>query len=188
MKLKNFSTPRSRFIPNFQTQMESEDDEWELCYDDGFVYKRRKRRRLNSPEPSTAPDQNALEKLRKERKKTTLLKLKSKYEKEIVQWQHLSNTLSALQLSSSNQLNEQQQQQNQNLSIPSTSGSAESSLLDDLLSQVEAQEAIIHDISNLCDVAEAMCSKQEEQYKQSLFDLPIWSTPLELMQVLCYDD
>lgn len=136
MKLKNFSTPRSRFIPNFQTQMESEDDEWELCYDDGFVYKRRKRRRLNSPEPSTAPDQNALEKLRKERKKTTLLKLKSKYEKEIVQWQHLSNTLSALQLSSSNQLNEQQQQQNQNLSIPSTSGSAESSLLDDLLSQV----------------------------------------------------
>lgn len=134
--MKNFSTPRSRFIPNFQTQMESEDDEWELCYDDGFVYKRRKRRRLNSPEPSTAPDQNALEKLRKERKKTTLLKLKSKYEKEIVQWQHLSNTLSALQLSSSNQLNEQQQQQNQNLSIPSTSGSAESSLLDDLLSQV----------------------------------------------------
>lgn len=169
--------------------MESEDDEWELCYDDGFVYKRRKRRRLNSPEPSsTAPDQNALEKLRKERKKTTLLKLKSKYEKEIVQWEHLSNTLSALQLSSSNQLNEQQQQQNQNLSIPSTSGSAESSLLDDLLSQVEAQEAIIHDISNLCDVAEAMCSKQEEQYKQSLFDLPIWSTPLELMQALCYDD
>jgi len=54
--------------------------------------------------------------------------------------------------------------------------------------QVEAQEAIIHDISNLCDVAEAMCSKQEEQYKQSLFDLPIWSTPLELMHVLCYDD
>jgi len=124
--------------------MESEDDEWELCYDDGFVYKRRKRRRLNSPEPSTAPDQNALEKLRKERKKNTLLKLKSKYEKEIVHWEHLSNTLSALQLSSSNQLNEQQQQQqNQNLSIPSTSGSAESSHLHDLLSQVTSTFLVI---------------------------------------------
>lgn len=51
--------------------------------------------------------------------------------------------------------------------------------------QVEAQEAVIQDISNLCDVAEAMCSKREEQFKQSLFDLPIWASPLDLMQVLC---
>ncbi|GAU45827.1 hypothetical protein TSUD_115150 [Trifolium subterraneum] len=114
--------------------MESEDDDWEICYDDGFVYKR-KRRRLNPPEPVTSSEPDS-EKLRKERKKQTLLKLKSKYENEIV----------------------------------------------------EAQEAIIHDISNLCDVAEAMCFKQEQLSKQSLFDLPIWSTPHELMQVLCYDD
>lgn len=53
--------------------------------------------------------------------------------------------------------------------------------------QVEAQEAIIHDISNLCDIAEAMCCKQEQQFKQSLFDLPIWSSPVELMKALCDD-
>ena len=51
--------------------------------------------------------------------------------------------------------------------------------------QVEAQEAIIQDISHLCNVAEAVCFKREEQFKQSLFDLPIWASPLELMQVLC---
>ncbi|XP_045812581.1 uncharacterized protein LOC123906665 [Trifolium pratense] len=166
--------------------MESEDDDWELCYDDGFVYKR-KRRRLNPPEPvnSSEPDSEIL---RKERKKHTLLKLKSKYEKEILQWENLSNTLRSLQISSSPQLQQQQQQQHQTLSLPSTSSSTQSNLLDDLLSQVEAQEAIIHDISNLCDVAEAMCFKQEQLFKQSLFDLPIWSTPHELMQALCYDD
>ncbi|PNX75048.1 hypothetical protein L195_g032038 [Trifolium pratense] len=115
--------------------MESEDDDWELCYDDGFVYKR-KRRRLNPPEPvnSSEPDSEIL---RKERKKHTLLKLKSKYEKEILQWENLSNTLRSLQISSSPQLQQQQQQQQQHqtLSLPSTSSSTQSNLLDDLLSQ-----------------------------------------------------
>lgn len=51
--------------------------------------------------------------------------------------------------------------------------------------QAEAQEAIICDISNLCDVAEAMYSAQEEQLKQSFIDLPVWSSPRELMASLC---
>jgi hypothetical protein len=53
--------------------------------------------------------------------------------------------------------------------------------------QVEAQEAIVRDLSNLCDVAEAMCNAQEEQLKQSLIDLPIWASPPELMASLCDD-
>lgn len=51
--------------------------------------------------------------------------------------------------------------------------------------QAEAQEAIIGDVSNLCDIAEAMCSEQEEQITQSLLDLPIWGSPRELMNSLC---
>jgi hypothetical protein len=112
--------------------MESEDDDWELCYDDGFVYKR-KRRRLNPPDPATSSQPDS-EKLRKQRKKRTLLKLKSNYENEILQWENLSNTLHSLQISSSPQL--QQQQQDQTLSLPSTSSSTQSNLLDHLLSQV----------------------------------------------------
>lgn len=51
--------------------------------------------------------------------------------------------------------------------------------------QAEAQEALINDVSNLCDVAEALSSVQEEQLKQSLFDLPVWASPQELMAALC---
>ncbi|KAK7271638.1 hypothetical protein RJT34_27704 [Clitoria ternatea] len=165
-----------------------EDDQWELCNDDGFVYKR-KRRRLDAlppPPPEPESDQDFAEKRRRERKKHTLLKLKSQYEKEILQWESLSNTLRSMQ--------EQQQQHtplrsqsNQTPLLPSTSSSTGSSLLHDLLSQVEAQEAIIRDVSNLCDVSEAMCVKREEQFKQPFFDLPIWASPLELMRGLCDD-
>ncbi|CAL5186297.1 unnamed protein product [Lathyrus oleraceus] len=168
--------------------MDLEDEEWELCCDDGLVYKRKRGRFNPPPESSSVADEKRLENLRRERKKQTLLKLKSKFEKEIVHWENLSNTLRALRISSSTQLQqlqEKQQIQDQTPSLPSTSSSlTQSSLLDDLLFQVEAQEAIIHDISNLCDVAEAICFKQE----QALFDLQIWSTPLDLMQVLSYED
>ncbi|TKY50486.1 hypothetical protein E2542_SST27950 [Spatholobus suberectus] len=162
-----------------------EDDEWELCYDEGFVYKR-KRRRTEAP----APSENDAEKRRRERKKQTLLKLKSKYEKEILQWESLSNTLRSMQQRTTLHCHPQPQS-NQTPSPPSTSSSTDSaggSLLHDLLLQVEAQEAIIRDVSNLCDIAEAVCVKREEQFKQTLFDHPIWASPLELMQVLCDDD
>lgn len=56
-----------------------------------------------------------------------------------------------------------------------------------LTTQVEAQEAIVRDVSNLCDVAEAMCNAQEEQLNQSLINLPIWAAPHELIASLCDD-
>ncbi|KAG4911440.1 hypothetical protein AAZX31_19G002500 [Glycine max] len=162
-----------------------EDDQLELCNDDGFVFKRKRRRVDAPPPPPSEPDQEAAEKFRRERKKQTLLKLKSKYEKEILQWESFSNTLRSMQ-----QLHttpQQQPQPNLSLSLPSTD-SAGTSLLRDLLLQVEAQDAIIRDVSNLCDIAEAVCVKREEQLKQTLFDLPIWASPLELMQGLCDGD
>lgn len=51
--------------------------------------------------------------------------------------------------------------------------------------QAEAQEAIIGDVSNLCDMVETMCSAQEEDLAQSLIDLPVWGSPRELMKSLC---
>ncbi|KAM7253871.1 hypothetical protein ACFE04_031553 [Oxalis oulophora] len=53
--------------------------------------------------------------------------------------------------------------------------------------QAEAHEAIIHDVSNLCDVVEAMCDAQEERVKKLYIDLPVWSSPQELMATLCED-
>lgn len=51
--------------------------------------------------------------------------------------------------------------------------------------QAEAQESIIADVSSLCDTVEAMCRAEEEDFAQSLIDLPIWGSPRELMRSLC---
>ncbi|XP_028772366.1 uncharacterized protein LOC114729523 [Neltuma alba] len=177
-----------------------EDDGWELCNDDGFVYKRKKRRldpddAAAAAQVSFTPDGDHLATLqqRRERKRRTLLKLKDKYQREIEQWDLLSSTLRAMEERASRVRQEQEEAREQNAPLASPSPTTEGkvsvggSLVDELLLQVEAQEAIIHDVSNLCDVAEAMCHKQEQQLNQSLFDLPIWASPNELMRFLCDD-
>ncbi|XP_038704492.1 uncharacterized protein LOC120000473 [Tripterygium wilfordii] len=171
------------------------DDEWELCNDDGFIYKRKKRLRVDDPEPvSTAPDPELERRSRRERKRRTLLRLKREYQSEIDHWENLSNTLHVMQDKTQHQINLQQEQLEKD-DTPSLSNSpprevqggkdSGGSLVDELLLQIEAQEAIIHDVSNLCDVAEAMCNAQEERLKQQYFDLPIWASPEELMASLC---
>ncbi|XP_030953770.1 uncharacterized protein LOC115976565 [Quercus lobata] len=168
----------------------ADDEEWELYNDDGFVYKRKKRR-LNPDEAALAArppsmDPEAEERNRRERKRKTLLKLKERYQTEIDRWELLSNTLRAME--------ERARQRQEHEDTPSFSALPLSSpeivngsLVDELLLQVEAQEAIIRDVSNLCDVAEAMCNAQEEQMKQSFIDLPIWTSPHELIASLCVD-
>ncbi|KAK6153103.1 hypothetical protein DH2020_012742 [Rehmannia glutinosa] len=171
-------------------------DEWELVNDDGFVHKRKKRPRLDPTATSSSapppPDPAVERRHRRERKKTALLKLRDKYLNEISRWELLSNTIKEMEQNAQTQLLERQDL------YPTTSfgeasssgdGSASDStrrrVVDDLLSQVEAQEAIIRDVSNLCDVAEALCSAQEERLKQQLTDLPIWEpSPHELMAAL----
>lgn len=174
-----------------------EDDDWELCNDDGFVYKRKKRRldpdaaAVAHVSSATDVDHLAALQQRRERKKRTLLKLKDQYQRELEQWDLLSSTLRAMEERTSRFRQEHERVPEQTAPLvshsPTTKGKASvgGSLVDELLLQVEAQEAIIHDISNLCDIAEAMCHKQEQQVNQSLFDLPIWASPNELMQFLC---
>ncbi|KAG6720077.1 hypothetical protein I3842_03G040500 [Carya illinoinensis] len=177
-----------------------EADEWELYNDDGFVYKRKKRR-LDPAAAAQTPsntDPEAEERNRRERKRATLLKLKARYQSEIDRWELLSDALRAMEEkyrhSQSQSSVRQQQLSEREEKEPTASFSASSlhlpefvngSLVDELLLQVEAEEAVIHDVSHLCDVAEAMCSAQEERLKQSLIDLPIWASPHELIASLC---
>lgn len=51
--------------------------------------------------------------------------------------------------------------------------------------QAERRQDIIRDLTHMCDVAEALCEAQEEQFKQSLLELPVWASPRELMAALC---
>ncbi|XP_030544630.1 uncharacterized protein LOC115751065 [Rhodamnia argentea] len=173
------------------------EDEWELCNDDGFVYKRKKRRLDPSaaaapPPPQPPPDPLAEENHRRERKRKALLKIKGRYQEELALWEHLSNTCRAMQ-EKARELQLEREKERERAS--SLSGSADEELdrqrsdfgstIDKLLLQAEAQEALINDVSNLCDVAEELSSVQEEQLKQSLFDLPVWASPQELMAALC---
>ncbi|XVF24977.1 hypothetical protein REPUB_Repub13aG0173700 [Reevesia pubescens] len=168
---------------------------WELCNDDGFIYKREKRHRVLT-EPAPLPgDPEEEEKRRREWKRKNLLRVKEKYRKEIEEWKVLSNTLKAMQEKALRfQLQQQEKMElretEEKQKTASCSGSEKkdntsSSLVDELLLQAEAQEMIIRDVSNLCDISEAMCNTKEEQLKQYYFDLPIWASPRDLMASLC---
>lgn len=117
-----------------------EDDDWELINDDGFVYKCKKRPRLDPIASTSAPPPDPVveEKNRRERKRKTLIKLKERYQNEIHQWELLSNTLKGLNIKSEHQRQLLQLEINQ-LPVESPVQSSDSTccrLLDDLLAQV----------------------------------------------------
>ncbi|XP_002521487.2 uncharacterized protein LOC8279097 [Ricinus communis] len=178
---------------------DNEGEEWELRHEDGFTYNILKRQRLFDPAEAVQPpvtDPKAEERHRKQRKKKILLKLKAQYQREIDQWELLSNSLRSVQ----DRAYQQQQQQSRDVDqTPSSSSlsleptstgvegneNASGSLIHELLLLAEAQEAVIHDVSYLCDVAESMCNAEKEWLAQSYIDLPVWSSPRKLMQSLC---
>lgn len=129
--------------------MEINDKDWELINDDGFIYWRPKRPRLDSTTTTitatttvAVTDPAAEAKSRRERKKKVLLNLKKKYQQEINHWEHLSNTLQALQQhtqsQSQNQLPPEELVSDQTVSgVPESSlDSSYMELVDTLLAQV----------------------------------------------------
>ncbi|CAL9248388.1 unnamed protein product [Arabidopsis halleri] len=186
-----------------------EDEDWELFNDDGFVYKRKKRSRIADAEETSKPPDPELdpvveERNRRIRKKSILVKLKRKYQSEIEQWEILSNSLNDMQKKADRFQSTQREERfnaNETMSFFETTSStteggrefggedasAPSSMLDQLLFMAEAQEAVINDVSKLCEVAENICRIEEEEKRQSFFDLPIWSSPTDLMTSLCAD-
>ncbi|CAH2080072.1 unnamed protein product [Thlaspi arvense] len=170
--------------------------EWELCNDDGFVYKRMKcggeettaGEASNSAVPEVNPAEE--ERNRRKRKRKILEKLKRKYQREIDHWEILSNNLCALQ-EKSNQFQS---------SLPESSSSIETreqiekdafslpSFIDELLSTEEAREGIIQNVSSVCEIAEEACRKEEEEEKEMFFNLPVWGSPKDLMASLCDGD
>ncbi|GAB2296832.1 hypothetical protein Dimus_030933 [Dionaea muscipula] len=181
-----------------------ESEEWELTNDDGFVYKRKKRRpdlaSLAPPPPDPAPDPELEERQRRERKRKALLKVRDKYAREIFLWEHLSNTLRASERSTKEKQEQRarlkivrqkqkhlQREGAERASARVPKGIAFRSLADGLLLKVQAQEALISRLTNLCDVAEALCNAEEDKVKQLFLDLPIWGSPRELMESMCKD-
>ncbi|XP_057471129.1 uncharacterized protein LOC130759951 [Actinidia eriantha] len=179
--------------------VEWEEDEWDLVNDDGFVYKVKKRLCLDAasaisslPPPDPAEEENCWQ----ERKKGTLAKLKEKYQNEIDQWELLSITLWALQQRARKQQCRERTPATMteimscDLDFGSPHPPRDSSgrrRVDDLILKAEADESLIQYVSNLCEMAGAVCSVHEKHMKRSLVDLPAWSSPRQLMASLCDD-
>ncbi|CAL1391665.1 unnamed protein product [Linum trigynum] len=171
-----------------------EGGEWELRHDDdGFTYKILKRPRLDEisvPEPP-AVDPEAEEKRRRSRKQKVLLKLKGRYQEEIDRWERLSNSLREMEerVRQETESRKVQQFEGMNLGSPAVEGMEDScaSLVDELLAKADAEERLILSFSNLCDQAEAACDARQERFVESFLELPVWSSPRELMASLCDD-
>ncbi|KAK9705020.1 hypothetical protein RND81_07G027400 [Saponaria officinalis] len=168
------------------TTTTTDPDEWEVVHDGGFVYKRKKRRLdptafVAAADPT--PDAAIEAKERRKRKRQALLQLKDKYSNEIVLWERLSNSLKSIKDRIPDPVEETEFDTEYRLEVQTPS----CSLLSEVLLQVEAQEAIIRDFSQLCEVAESLCSAHEEKIKNQFIDLPIWKSPQELMASLCED-
>ncbi|CAN0904075.1 hypothetical protein LINGRAHAP2_LOCUS22877 [Linum grandiflorum] len=177
-----------------------EGEEWELRHDeDGFTYNILKRQRLDFSlsDPPAPADPEAEEKRRRVRNRNVLLKVKARYQMEIQQWELLSNTLRAMEARVNQQqlqVRERHQSTDQTAAEETGSRGVEEeeeeedpygSLVDELLCKAEVQEGIIRNISNLCDVAEAVCDAHQDRLVQSFMDLRVWSSPQELMASLC---
>ncbi|XP_050221165.1 uncharacterized protein LOC126671436 [Mercurialis annua] len=181
------------------SSMGKEGEDWELRHDeDGFTYKILTSNKMAEAVQPPVTDRKAEERCRKLRKKNILIKLKSQYQKEIVQWELLSSTLLSMQDRANRQLQMQKEHQNLGhtalISLESSSMPPQGkektygSLVDELLLQAEAQEAVINDMTYLCDVAESMCNAEQESLAQSYINLPIWSSPRKLMAGLRDDE
>lgn len=124
-----------------------EQDEWELINDDGFVYKRKKRPRLDITATSSAPPPDPLveDKNRKIRRRNALLKLKDRYQAELFRWELLSNTLRDLNLQTQNVENRFEKidmgPRGDELSVE-FSGFSRCGLVDDLLAQVVSRSEL----------------------------------------------
>ncbi|CAN7026016.1 hypothetical protein IGI04_024786 [Brassica rapa subsp. trilocularis] len=177
-------------------------EDWELRNEEGFVFKRVKRSRISDSGEASKPVEPELdpaveERNRRTRKKRILVKLKRKYQREMEQWDILSNSFSAMQEKAARfQTAEREERLNASETTSfrdSEHGGEEdapktvSCMLDELLSMAEAQEAIVNDVSNLCEVAENICRVEQEE-QESLFDLAVWSSPRSLMASLCAAD
>ncbi|WOK97427.1 hypothetical protein Cni_G06135 [Canna indica] len=164
----------------------AEDDEWEICNDNGFVYKRRRRLRpADAPPPPLAEDPEAeLRRHRLDRRRRCLLHLRDRYRRELEQWERLSSSLLDLTAPPPSAASSSKSELPSSASPERSSGDAQQTLIDDLLSQVEAQEAMLRKLSDICDNAESLCREKEESLVESLMEMPIWGSPRSLLTSL----
>ncbi|KAH0461395.1 hypothetical protein IEQ34_008970 [Dendrobium chrysotoxum] len=154
--------------------------DWEVCEDNGFVYKRRRRHLSLLVGRLPADSAEELRRSHRSRKKRCLNSIRDRYLQEVEQWEDLSASLLRLaspppEAASEAPTSSVASPRSFHLSLPA---------IDGLILELDAQEAILRKISDLCDCMDLFCQAQEDRLTQSLLDLPIWGA-LELSCDLC---
>ncbi|XP_078433604.1 cryptic loci regulator [Wolffia australiana] len=170
-----------------------EGEEWEICNDDGFIYKRRKRKSTaDPPQQPISETEDTHQRGQLVRRKLTLLAVRERYRKEIKKLDELAALLTAdgrfggdsevpaveLALETGDYGREKNGQEASGRLNPFGAS------IEELFLQVEAQEAILTKLSNICDIADSLCDVREKAVVESLLSLPVWESPRSLMASL----
>ncbi|KAK3158359.1 hypothetical protein QOZ80_2AG0136110 [Eleusine coracana subsp. coracana] len=154
----------------------ADDEDYEICNDNGFVYKRRRGLYPDVAPPSTqvvGPDPEAA---RRRCRLRALLRLRAQRLRELERWEALERKLQAQPSTTSGPPPPQ--------ASPASPGAATSqsaSVLDDLLARAEVEEAILKKVSGLCDEVDALCRAHEEDVVDAITTLPLWGDPKDLL-------
>ncbi|PKU81869.1 uncharacterized protein LOC110116475 [Dendrobium catenatum] len=157
------------------------DADWEVCEDNGFVYKRRRRHLSSLVGRLPADSAEELRRSHRARKKRCLITIRDRYQRELEQWEDLSASLFRLASPTPETTSEAR---TSSLASP-RSFHLSPPAIDGLILELETQETIFRKISDLCNIVDLFCETQEDRLTQSLLDLPIWGSPRALMRSLC---
>ncbi|KAJ3675296.1 hypothetical protein LUZ60_004338 [Juncus effusus] len=166
-------------------------DEWEICNDSGFVYKRRRRDDGGQPSASAsapaeaAPSNEAeLRRGRRARRRKCLVGLRGKYRREMEQWERIYERVMELNEGVPVGGGDLVKNGDALRSVADLEDSSRFQAIDELLAQVESQEAILRKINEICDNIDALCEQKQEKLFNSMIALPIWENSQTLYESL----
>ncbi|XP_062219516.1 uncharacterized protein LOC133919211 [Phragmites australis] len=156
---------------------DEDDEEFEICNYDGFVFKRA-RGLYPDVAPSsiqaTGPDPEAA-------RRRALLRLRAKRLRELSRWEAIASNL-LVPLPAPRQLPPQAPPASPR---PAPAAAASASVLDDLIAQAEVQAELLKKVSQCCDEIQNLCDAQEAAVVDVIAALPVWGNPKDLINSLC---
>lgn len=166
--------------------------EWEIEYDEGFVFKRPRVLYPDGAEdtgtaaPSTpAPD---LESARLQRRRRALLHLRAKYQPELSRWESLSFDILAPPPAPTAATSGASSASPLPRTLSTVAISSDHTILDGYLAEVEVQEEMLKRASQMCDEIVEFCNEYEAAVVDAVAALPVWGDPRELVNSLCSSD
>ncbi|PWZ21491.1 hypothetical protein Zm00014a_039968 [Zea mays] len=166
------------------------EQDYEIRNDEGFVYKV-PRGLYHEAAPSTTQSAAGTDPkaagLR--RRCRALLRLRAKRLRDLSRWEALASELFAPLSAPQPPAPPSQAPPASSHSVAASSSSSPTSVLDELLAQVDIQAELMKKVHQWCDEANAICDAGESAIVASMVALPLWGgNPADLVTALCSPD